>query len=356
VKRPTIADIAKRAGVSTGAVSYALNGLPGVSEETRQRIVAIANEVGWRPNIAARALSVSRAHAVGLILARPARTLGVEPFFMQFIAGLEAELASRRTALLLQVVENHTAAIEATRAWWAERRIDGVIITDLYREDERLRFLDELGIPAVLVGRPRAESNAPGVWSDDAAAVTAAVDYLVTLGHRRIARVAGLPALDHTAVRTEAFLAATHKHGLPDSTVIDTDYTWEQGARATRTLLSLHDRPTAITFDNDMMAVAALGVAREMGINVPAELSIVAGDDSQLCELVHPSITALARDIPAYGANAARTLLAVIANEQATSYQDVTAQLMPRASTAPAHVPRTTSAVRGEGSPRHVLS
>ena len=127
MKRPTIADIARRAGVSTGAVSYALNGQPGVSTATRQRILAIANEVGWRPNIAARALSVSRAHAVGLILSRPARVIGVEPFFMQFIAGLEAELSTRRTALLLQVVEDHAAAIEATRQWWAERRIDGVL-------------------------------------------------------------------------------------------------------------------------------------------------------------------------------------------------------------------------------------
>jgi DNA-binding LacI/PurR family transcriptional regulator len=340
VKRPTIADIAKRAGVSTGAVSYALNGQPGVSVRTRERILAIANEVGWRPNIAARALSVSRAHAVGLILSRPARTLGVEPFFMQFIAGLEAELATRRTALLLQVVEDHAAAIEATRLWWAERRIDAVIITDVFREDERIPFLNQLGIPAVLVGRPRADSTAPAVWSDDAAAVTAAVDYLATLGHRRIARVAGLPALDHTAVRTEAFLAAMRRHGRSDAPVITTDYTWEEGARATRTLLSLRDRPSAITYDNDMMAVAALGVAREMGISVPTELSIVAGDDSQLCMLVHPSITALARDIPAYGAHAARTLLAVVEGKNAPSLQDDTARLTPRASTAPAPPPR----------------
>lgn len=352
MKRPTIADIARRAGVSTGAVSYALNGLPGVSAETRDRIVAIANEVGWRPNIAARALSVSRAHAVGLILARPARTLGVEPFFMQFIAGLEAELATQRIALLLQVVEDHAAAIEATRTWWAERRIDGVIVTDLFREDARIPFLNELGMPAVLVGRPREDSRAPGVWSDDAAAVVTAVDYLATLGHRRIARVAGLAALDHTAVRTEAFLGAAHRHGLSDAQVIDTDYTWEEGARATRKLLSLRERPTAITFDNDMMAVAALGVAREMGIVVPDELSIVAGDDSQLCVLAHPAITALARDIPAYGGHAARTLLAAIDSKSPPSFQDVTAQLVPRASTAPARPalsskPRRTSTRTG---------
>ena len=335
MKRPTIADIAKRAGVSTGAVSYALNGLPGVSETTRQRILDIADEIGWRPNIAARALSASRAHAVGLVLARTARTLGVEPFFMQFIAGLEAELSAHGSALLLQVVDSHESAGEAMRQWWAERRVDGVIVTDLYGDDSRIALLERLGIPAVLVGRPRPNSVLPGVWSDDAAAVTAVVDYLVTLGHRRIARVAGLSALDHTQVRTEAFRAAMRRHGLRAAEVIDTDYTWEQGARITRTLLARKNRPTAITYDNDVMAVAALGVAREMGVSVPGELSIVAGDDSQLCVLVHPELTALSRDIAAYGAHAAHTLLDVISGKEPSSFQDATAHLVPRASTAP---------------------
>src|SRR4051812_18490984 len=152
-RRPTIALIAARAGVSIGAVSYALNGRPGVSAETRQRNIGIANDLGWRPSVAARSMVGSRAHSVGLILARPADTLGVEPFFMRFIAGLERELSARRIALLLQIVEDHTAAIEAMRLWWAERRVDGMVITDLWARDERLPVVAELGIPAVVAGR-----------------------------------------------------------------------------------------------------------------------------------------------------------------------------------------------------------
>ena len=95
--RVTIRDIAERAGVSKGAVSYALNGRPGVSDDTRERIISIANELGWYPNRAARALSAARAEACGLVLARPARTLALEPFFMEFIAGVEAELATGRS-------------------------------------------------------------------------------------------------------------------------------------------------------------------------------------------------------------------------------------------------------------------
>lgn len=334
-KRVTIADIADRAGVSIGAVSYALNGLPGVSVDTRRRILEIADQLGWRPNVSARSLSVSRAHAIGFVLARSTETLGVEPFFMQFIAGLETELSSPRTALLLQVVEDHTAALEAMRLLWAERRVDGLIITDLWKEDRRIPLLEQLRIPAVLVGRPRADSSAPAVWSDDATAVAAAVDHLVGLGHRRIARVAGLGALDHTQVRTDAYLAAMRRHRLSGAAVVETDYSGEQGARAARALLERAEPPTAIVFDNDLMAVAALGTARELGISVPDELSIIAGDDSQLCTLAHPAITALSRDISAYGARVARTLLDVVAGNAPSSLQETPARLVVRASTGP---------------------
>src|SRR3954454_3316744 len=101
--RVTIADIAARAGVSKGAVSYALNGRPGLSEATRARILAIADELGWYPNRAARALSAARADACGLILARPASTIGLEPFFMEFIGGVEAELSPRAIGLTIQL-------------------------------------------------------------------------------------------------------------------------------------------------------------------------------------------------------------------------------------------------------------
>ncbi|MFE1319752.1 LacI family DNA-binding transcriptional regulator [Kitasatospora phosalacinea] len=336
MKRVTIGEIAERAGVSTGAVSYALNGRPGVSEETRRRILEIADRLGWRPSLAARSLSGSRAHSVGLVLARPADTLGVEPFFMRFISGLERELSGQRTGLLLQVVADHAAAVEAIRLWWAERRVDGLVLTDLYAQDARLPVVAELGVPAVLAGRPRGDGALGAVWADDAAAVDSSVDYLVALGHRRIARVAGLPALDHTQVRVAAFRAAVLRHGLGEPRVVETDYTPEEGARATRALLSRPDRPTAILYDNDVMAVAALNVAQEMGVAVPGELSVLAGDDSQLCVLVRPALTALSWDIQAYGLHTARVLLEMVDGRPARSHQERTPVLTVRGSTAAA--------------------
>lgn len=323
-------DIARRAGVSKGAVSMALNGLPGVSEETRGRILQVAKELDWHPNNAARALSAARADAIGLVFARPARTLGVEPFFFQLISGLQAELSARRIALVLQVVSDHDAEMAVHRQWWSERRVDGVFLIDLRVRDPRVALLEELGLPALVIGGPGHHGGLPSVWADDARAMTSIVEHLVGLGHRRIARVAGLPDLLHTQRRTDAFVAATT--GL-DASTVTTDYSGEQGAAATRELLGSAAPPTAIVYDNDVMAVAGVAVAAELGVPVPGRLSIVAWDDSPLCQLLHPQLTALTRDTFAFGSRAAMALLEVLDGAEATDQEDHVPILVPREST-----------------------
>ena len=141
-RRVTIGDIAARAGVSKGAVSYALNRRPGISDETRARILGIADELGWYPNRAARALSVARADACGFALARPARTLAIDAFFAEFLAGVEAELVSHSLALTLQLTPDVESEIEVYRRWWGERRVDGVLMMDLRLDDPRLEALE----------------------------------------------------------------------------------------------------------------------------------------------------------------------------------------------------------------------
>ena len=341
MRRPTIADIARRAGVSKGAVSYALNDRPGVSSHTRQRILAIAEEIGWRPNSAARALSGAAANAIGLAIHRPARILGIEPFFMELVSGMEAVLSAAGSALMLQVVTDADTELALYRRWWAERRIDGAIVTDLRADDPRVGLLEQLALPAVIVGGPTGVGSLPHVWADDAVTVTETVGYLVALGHKRIGRVAGLPELLHTRHRDAAFRAAGTTYAVDTSLVISTDYTGDEGAHATRAMLSTAARPTAIIYDNDIMAVAGLSVAHEMGLVVPRDLSIVGWDDSPLCQVVRPPLTAMTRDIPAYGARAAEVLLDVIAGTtgKARGVEVSHSRLTPRGSTAPPSAP-----------------
>src|SRR5919108_3527958 len=136
-RRPTIADVARRAGVSKGAVSFALNGRPGVAAVTRQRILDAADALGWRPSHRARSLSVSRAFALGLVIARDPGLLGSDPFFPAFIAGVESVLASEGQALVLQVVGTGAAEEEGYRRLAQDSRVDGVFLTDLRRGDPR---------------------------------------------------------------------------------------------------------------------------------------------------------------------------------------------------------------------------
>ncbi len=330
--RATIKDIAERAGVSKGAVSYALNGRPGVSDDTRGRILSIADELGWYPNRAARALSASRADACGLVLARPARTLALEPFFMEFIAGVEVELSSRSVALTLQLVDNPRQEIEVYRRWWGEHRVDGVLMLDLRVADPRIDELVRLGLPAVVVGGPLENRALPAVFHDEATVVVDAVQYLAAIGHIRIAHVTGVSDFVHTRQRSGAFERATRDLGLATDT-IETDYSAEQGARATRKLLSLPDPPTAIVFDSDLLAVTGLGVAQGMGFSIPDDLSIVGWDDSLISQVVHPPLTAITRDITGFGVEAARHLLAAIDGDATGDVETAVGELTTRGST-----------------------
>ena len=331
-RRVTIKDIAREAGVSKGAVSYALNDRPGLADSTRERILRIADELGWAPNSAARSLSASRANACGLVLARPARTLAVEGFFPEFLAGVESELSARSIALTLQLATDVESEVKVYRRWWAEHRVDGVLLLDLREDDPRIEALAELGLPAVVVGGPLDDGRLGSVWHDEQAAVVELVRYLAALGHERIARVAGVEGFVHSATRTDAFEEAARDLGLT-ARVIPTDYSPESGARATRELLTDPEPPTAIAFDSDVLAVAGAGAAQQMGVAIPDELSIVAWDDSLLCQVVHPPITTLTRDIAEFGALGTRQLLALIDGHPAADLEAPRAVLTPRAST-----------------------
>ncbi len=277
-----------------------------------------------------------RSDAVGLVLARPARMLGHEPFFGELIGGIESVLATEDRSLLLHVVPDHAAEIAAYRRWAAGSMVDAVVVVNVVDDDPRLPVLSSLGLPAVVVGGPRGGMEFTNVWIDDEQAMRDAVAYLVGLGHSSLARVSGPVSLLHTRARTAGFTAQCDALAVRGISV-EGDYTEEAGKHAVRSLLGRRDAPTAIIFDNDVMALAALGVAQEMGIAVPGRLSLLAWDDSALCRLASPPLSAMALDVHGMGQQVGTCVLTTLAGGPPRPHQAPTPRLSARASTSPHH-------------------
>lgn len=334
-------DIAQRAGVSESAVSFALNDRPGVSDVTRDRVRRVAEQLGWRPSTAARALSGEGAATVGLVLARPAATLGVDSFFLQLISGIQEILARRQLGLLFQVVEDVEAECAVYRRWWAERRVDGVLVVDPRTDDPRPDLLDELGLPGVVIGAlPGSDAGPhPGlsqVRADDTGAMASIVGRLHELGHRRIVHIAGLPTFAHTERRIASLRIEADRRGLAGVRSLTTDYSDTEGAAVTRRVLEEGTPPTALIYDNDVMAAAGAAVTAGLGLSVPRDVSVVSWEDSALCRLVHPWLTALSRDTVAFGRIAAEELVALLDGGAARAVQVPLPRLIERESTAAA--------------------
>jgi DNA-binding LacI/PurR family transcriptional regulator len=334
-RRPTIADVAAHAGVSLGAVSFALNGRPGVGEDTRKRILAAARELGWQPSHRARSLSTDRAFALGLVLARSPELFGADPFFPSFIGGVETVLSPRGQALVLQVVPDLDAETKGYRRLAAEARVDGVFLSDLRHGDTRLELLAELGMPAVTLNRPDVETAFPAVCLDDRPGVAAAVRHLLELGHTRIAHVAGTAEFLHGTGRRTAWEETLAEAGVSPGPVAGSDFTAAGGAAATRRLLDLADPPTAIVYANDLMAVAGMAVAQERGFAVPERLSITGFDDTELAAHTHPALTTVRTNAFGWGQAAAGVLLGLVAGEPAGDTELPPGELVIRGSTAP---------------------
>lgn len=307
-KRVTISDIARLAGVSPGAVSFALNGRPGVSEGTRKRILDIAEAHQWAPSSTARALVGARAGVVGFAVNRPARTLGTEAFFTDFIAGVQSSLATRRIGLQLVVVPTIEDEMDTYRRWRRANQVDGVLVLDPRVDDPRPELLRSLGLPSITIGgQPSGEGEPATLWLDDTAAAESVFGYLAGLGHRSVVYISGPAEHEHVRLRS-GVLARMAERGVTGE-VVETDYSPGQVTAVMRSLLSRSQRPTAVVFDNDMMSVAGLRVTQEMGVDVPDALSLASFDDSIVTGLVHPSITCLTRDTFALGERAADFLL-----------------------------------------------
>ena len=316
--RPTIDDVAARAGVSSAAVSFAMNGRPGVGEETRRRILAAAVELGWQPSAHARGLAQARAHAIGLLLARPVEQLEVDPFFVRFLAGIERTLSRTDHALLLRVSDE--ADLEAYDRLAASGRVDGFLLCDVELDDPRFRLA---GLPAVVAGHPVSACPFPWLETEHASGIAALVEHLIALGHRRIGFCGSSERFEHVQARLDVWRQTLAAAGLEPGPVAFGDPAALLGAEV-----------TAIVHASDVLAAAGLAAARERRIAVPGELSITGFDDSPLAALASPPLTSVRVDYAQFGEAAAAALLAVIDGQPVPAFMGAPPELVVRASTA----------------------
>src|SRR3954454_1649468 len=215
-RRTTIADVARRAGVSAAAVSFAVNDRPGVSAGTRERILAAARELGWQPSASARALTEARTRAVGLGLARSASQLEGDSFFVRFLSGIQATLTAADSALLLQIVPGEaSSALPAYERLAGAGRVDGFLLTDVEADDPRFAPLAAAAMPVVLAGRPIGTVPFPWLETRHDEGIAPAVEHLVSLGHERIGFLSGRSDFEHQRLREVAWREALSAAGLP---------------------------------------------------------------------------------------------------------------------------------------------
>lgn len=333
-RKVTIGDVAARAGVSKSAVSFVFNGRPGVGDEAKARILDAAKELGWRPDARARALSRSRAQALGLVVRRDPELLSTDPFFPQFVGGVESFLSTVGYALVLQVVGDAQAEREAYSRFAHEARVDGVFLTDLRTDDDRPPQLAELGLPRVLLGAGIGNGDTAPIGLDDAAGIRRAVRHLHALGHQRIAHVTGARGYVHSQTRRDAWADELARLGLTADLVVQADFTGASGARATHELLDHPQPPTAIIYANDLMAIAGISVAMDRGVRVPHDLSIVGFDDVPLAPYIIPPLTTVRQDVFQWGHECARILVAIVEGREPGAADLPPVEFIVRGSTA----------------------
>ena len=327
-QRPTIRDVAERAGVSIATVSRVLNDRADVSVATRERVREVARSVGYSADPAARALATQRTRLVGVVVGDNAghRDLSLV-FFGKVLAAISRRLAHAEYEALLQAIDGGV-----------QHRFDAAILIGLDGDDPLVAELSDRDIPLVGVDVRISGGRSAFVGSDHADGVRLALAHLYALGHRRIAHLAGAANTLAGADRIAAFRRETDRLGLAlsDEYVREGDFSSASGYRETCSVLALPERPTAIVAASDLMALAALQAIRDVGLEPATDVAIVGFDDLEAAALAHPPLTTIRQDRQELGTVAAERAIELIEDPEASPPATVLpVELVVRASSAP---------------------
>ncbi|MGH3520483.1 MAG: LacI family DNA-binding transcriptional regulator [Haloechinothrix sp.] len=288
-RRPTMADVAQRAGVSRALVSLVFRNAPGASQQTRIRVFEVAEELGYRPDNAARMLASNRSKVLGVLLTVR------NPFHADMVESIYPVAERCGYEVLLSATaptRDERKAVEALLG----HRCEGLVLLGPTLEPDYVAALSRQ-LPVVSLGRRFPGLNVDSVHTAEAKGVRQAIDHLVSLGHRSIVHIDG-GRWPGSADRRRAYRAAMRKHGLAhEIRVLPGDHTEESGSAAAKVLLAEGARmPTAVLAGNDRCALGLLDGVWRAGLQVPGDLSVVGYDDSHLAHLSHIDLTTVRQD------------------------------------------------------------
>lgn len=318
-RRPTLADVAARAGVSTALVSTVMRGAKGASPATRDRILDAAQEIGYRPDSRARLLRSNRTHLLGVQFDIR------EAFHADLVEHLYAAAGSVGYELALSAIASRRSERQAVESLLGDR-CEALILLGPQAPAARLAEIAAF-LPLASVAR-RLQPSIPGVQvvrtADDEGA-RQAVDHLVALGHREIAHIDGGRA-PGAADRRRGYRAAMKRHGLAENiSILPGGLTAQDGAAAAEALLAADQRPSAVLAFNDDCATGALSTFFRAGVSVPGDISVVGFDDSRVARLPHFNLTTVAQDIPRLAELAVTHLTAILSAGEPRTGEDVVA-------------------------------
>lgn len=284
----SIKDVAARAGVSTATVSYVLNGSRGTSEQTRQRVLAAIEELGYSQNQAARDLARGRSSLLGLVISDIRN-----PFFPEVTAAFQDQaLLHNLDALVVNTNYDADRTLNSVRRLIG-LQVPGVAILTSQIDPAVMDLLAERGVAAVYLDLGRVDRAVSNIVVDYERGIAEVLEHLTSLGHRRIGYIGGPPHLPSAQVRKLAFQESARRMGLDPDRTLDSDFTVAGGYSAAFELLA-SDSLTAIVAGNDLTAIGVLHRAYDAGLKVPANLSVVGFDDISISEYAQPSLTTVA--------------------------------------------------------------
>ncbi|MGG8409630.1 LacI family DNA-binding transcriptional regulator [Streptomyces sp. 12297] len=318
--RPTLEEVAARAGVGRGTASRVINGSSKVSEHTRALVEAAVAELGYVPNRAARALAANRTDAIALVVPEPESRFFAEPYFSDVLRGVGAALAETDMQLLLTLAGSDRERRRLAQ-YLAAHRVDGVLLVSVHADDPLPELLEELGIPAVITGRRSAAEPLACVDSDNLEGARLAVRHLLARGRQAIATITGPLDVYGAQCRLDGYRQALAAAGteVDEGLTAVGDFTEEGGRRAMAELLARRPGLDAVFAASDVMAAGARQVLRTAGRRIPQDVALVGFDDSTVARHMDPALTSVRQPIEEMGRMMARVLLEQIAAGPAAS-------------------------------------